>query len=149
MKSYAAWCRKQGASAQCSPGAIVLGLLAVVAIVCYVYRQVILDTLIMIGIGVGILCGCALAIAITINALKWRRVHAAELTARYELAAQEADYQNEPEDEHDPVLDAEIRYAHLDEPTWSEVIRDPADKPVPAGQALDELDRDLLDLTGK
>lgn len=145
MNRYAAWCRKQGSSAQCSPGAIVLGLIAVVAIVCYVYRQVILDTLIMVGIGVGILCGSALAIAITANALKWRRVHAAELAARYELAAQEADYE---QDEHDPVLAAEVRYAHLDEPDWKEVIADPSDKPVPAGLS-DELDQDLLNLTSK
>lgn len=148
MKSYADWCRKRGSSAQCSPGAIVLGLIVVVAIVCYVYRQVILDTLIMIGIGVGILCGVTLAIAITINALKWRRVHAAELQERLERAHLEADY----EIEEDPVLDAEVKYDPVTSMTektdWSKVVREPAvTKPVPAALS-DELDADLLNLTG-
>lgn len=68
---YAEWCRKRGGTAQCSPALVVLGMIVVACLVGYVYREVIIHTLIMAGIVVGIACGTGLVITLAVNGFRW------------------------------------------------------------------------------
>lgn len=80
-KRYADWCREQGRTAQCSPAFGVIGILAVLAAVIYVYRQVIMTTIItavFAAVGVAVFVG---AIALTLNTLRWYRKRARLMTA--------------------------------------------------------------------
>lgn len=65
--------RKQGRSAQCSPALGILGIIVAAGIVCYVYRQVILTTLItavLAAVSVAVLIG---TVAIVLSTLRWYR----------------------------------------------------------------------------
>lgn len=81
LKRYADWCRKRASTAQCSPVLGVLGVLAVMAGVIYVYRQVILDTLLTALFAVLLLAATVAVGALTITTVKWYRRRAAALAA--------------------------------------------------------------------
>jgi hypothetical protein len=70
--------RRAAGRANCSPALIVLGMLVVVAAVCYVYRQVIIDTLLTVLIAAGCVAGIVIAVAVTLNGVKWHRRKALE-----------------------------------------------------------------------
>jgi hypothetical protein len=70
-RGYRDWVLKRAGTAQCSPALMVLGLIVVACIIAYVYRQMIINTLIMAGIVIGSVCGAAVVIALTVNFLRW------------------------------------------------------------------------------
>lgn len=73
MRRYAEWCRRQGKTAQCSPVLGVLGILFVMAVVIYTYRQIIVTTIIdavLAAVGVAIFVA---TIAVTISTIRWYR----------------------------------------------------------------------------
>jgi len=70
-KRYADWCRKQGSTAQCSPALGVLGILVVMGTVIYVYRQIIMTTIItavLAAVGVAVFVG---AVAFAVSTWRW------------------------------------------------------------------------------
>jgi len=72
-KRYGDWCRRQGRTAQCSPALGVLGMIVVFAGVIYVYRQIILTTImtaVLAALGVALMVG---AVALTVNTVRWYR----------------------------------------------------------------------------
>jgi hypothetical protein len=75
---YAEWTRKRASTAQCSPALAALGCVVVFAIVVYVYRQVIMTTIIdavLAAVGVALFTG---AVAVTISTIRWYRRKAAQ-----------------------------------------------------------------------
>jgi hypothetical protein len=76
MKRYAAWCRRHGSTMQCNPVMLIPIAIVALAITCYIYREVILTTL-LIGVlalaSVAFASGC---IAITVNTVRWYRAKA-------------------------------------------------------------------------
>jgi hypothetical protein len=73
MKRYAAWTRKQASTAQCSPALGVLAMIIAFAVTVYIYRQVILTTIIdavAAAVGIAIFTG---AVAVTISTIRWYR----------------------------------------------------------------------------
>jgi hypothetical protein len=82
LHGYANWTRKQASTAQCSPALAAAGLVVAIGIVIYVYRQVILTTIItaaLAAVSVAVLIG---ALALTISTLRWYRRKAADEHAR-------------------------------------------------------------------
>jgi hypothetical protein len=78
---YAQWTRRQASSAQCSPALAVLGMVVAFAVVVYIYRQVILTTVItaaLAAVSVAVFVG---AIALTISTLRWYRKRSRAVTA--------------------------------------------------------------------
>jgi hypothetical protein len=75
---------------------MVAGTVVVACIVAYIYREVIIHTLIMAGIAVGIVCGLIAIVVLTVNFLRWskreqhKRVNAA-IEAGRAAAAVEAE----------------------------------------------------------
>jgi len=82
LHSYAAWCRKRAGTAQCSPALAAAGCLVVLAAVIYVYRQVILTTIITAVIAAVSVCVLVAAVAVTLSTLRWYRRRAADERAR-------------------------------------------------------------------
>lgn len=76
-KRYANWTIKQGSTAQCSPALAAAGLVVCAGIVIYVYRQVIMTTIITAVIAAVSVCVFTGAIALTISTLRWYRRQAA------------------------------------------------------------------------
>src|SRR4249920_1043876 len=77
LHRYATWTRKQASTAQCSPALAAAGIVVVMGIVIYVYRQVILTTIItaaLAAVSVAVFIG---AIALTISTIRWYRKKAA------------------------------------------------------------------------
>lgn len=75
IHKYARWTRRQASSAQCSPALGVLGMFVAFAIVVYIYRQVIMTTIIdavLAAVGIAIFTA---AIAVTISTIRWYRKH--------------------------------------------------------------------------
>ena len=72
-KRYADWCRKQGSTAQCSPALGVLAFIVVAGAVCYVYRQVILTTLITAALAAVSVAVLGFAVAVTVSTTRWYR----------------------------------------------------------------------------
>jgi hypothetical protein len=142
-EKYKRFTVRQGSSAQCSPGLIVFGLVVAVLAMCYVYRQVILDTLEVAGLVVATgLVGWAV-VSFVRHQVRYQRQMQAERPIPALVSDPSADYQNEAAE---VFGDMPHSFPSLGEvPT----VREPAvDKPVPAG--LDaEIDADLLELTGK
>lgn len=103
-KGYAAWCRKRGATAQCSPALVFLACLIGAAAVIYVYREVILQTLIAAGIVIGIVCGVSILVAFTVNFLRWSKRQQVKRVDAY-IAANPLTADGEPVTA--PVTDAE------------------------------------------
>src|SRR5215470_11702721 len=81
MNKYKAWCIRQGSNANCSPGLILLGVAAVLALVLYHYRHIILLTLEYIGIGVGVALGLT---GLTIIGLRVREHRLTRTPVTYE-----------------------------------------------------------------
>jgi hypothetical protein len=82
LHRYATWTRKQASTAQCSPALAAAGFIVVMAAVIYVYRQVILTTIItaaLAAVSVAVFIG---AIALTISTIRWYRKKAAAERAR-------------------------------------------------------------------
>lgn len=80
-KRYADWCRKRAGTAQCSPALMIIGLIVVAGAVIYVYRQVILTTLITAvaaAVSVALLVG---AVALTVSTVRWYRRRAKAMAA--------------------------------------------------------------------
>jgi len=80
-KRYADWCRKQGSTAQCSPALGVLAFLVVFGCVVYVYREVIMTTIItavLAAVGVAL---CVGAVAFTVSTLRWYRKRSRAMAA--------------------------------------------------------------------
>jgi hypothetical protein len=75
-EGYRRWVLKRASSAQCSPALMFLGMLVVAGAVIYVYREVILHTLIIAGIAIGIVCGTAVVVALTVNFLRYQHARA-------------------------------------------------------------------------
>ena len=71
-RGYRDWVLKRASTAQCSPALMVLGLIVVACIVAYVYRELIIHTLIMAGVAIGIVCGSAVIVVLTVNFLRWQ-----------------------------------------------------------------------------
>lgn len=110
---YANWTHKQASSAQCSPALAVLGLVAAFAVVVYVYRQVIMTTVIdavLAAVGVALFTG---AVVLTISTIRWylrqSRARAATVTI--------VDSKLEPVDWPTPATDADVA-AISDEAAW-------------------------------
>jgi len=72
-KRYADWCRKQGSTAQCSPAFGVLAILVVMGAVIYVYRQVIMTTIITAVLAAVGVAACVGAVAFTVSTVRWYR----------------------------------------------------------------------------
>lgn len=86
MKRYAEWTRRQGSSAQCSPALMIVGCLLVLAGVFYVYREVILTTLLdamLAAISLAVLVG---ALALIVSTLRWYRRQQAAAAEEARLA---------------------------------------------------------------
>jgi hypothetical protein len=67
------WMLRQSTQMNCSPALGVLAIIVVMAITCYVYRQVILTTIetaVLAAVGVAVFTG---VIAVTISTLRWYR----------------------------------------------------------------------------
>lgn len=64
---------RMAGQANCSPALMVLGFLAIVAVVTYIYRNVIMETLIAAGEAIALVSGIAIVGALTVNFLKWNR----------------------------------------------------------------------------
>src|SRR4249919_894173 len=82
LHRYATWTRKQASTAQCSPALAAAGIVVVMGIVIYVYRQVIMTTIIdavLAAVGVALFVG---AVALTLSTIRWYRRKAAEERAR-------------------------------------------------------------------
>lgn len=141
MNKYKEWCIRQGSQAQCSPGLIVLGIVAVVAAVCYVYRNLIINTLIDLGIVLGCLLGAiAICMALAHGISYQRRVRAEQPLLVTDPSAQPS------EAEVDAVLgNAAPSTLGTYEDEFPRVRESAVDRPVPAG--LDrEIDADLANL---
>lgn len=72
-KRYAAWTRRNGGTLQCSPALGVLAVIVVFGAVIYVYREIILTTLltaVAAAIAVSVFAG---AIAVTVSTFRWYR----------------------------------------------------------------------------
>lgn len=81
IHKYARWTRRQASSAQCSPALAVLGCVITFAVVVYLYRQVIMTTVIdavLAAVGVAVFTG---AIAVTISTIRWYRKREKPVTA--------------------------------------------------------------------
>jgi len=87
MKRYREWTIRQGSTAQCSPALMVVGCIVVLAAVFYVYREVILTTLldaVLAAVGIALLVGAG---AVVVNTLRWyRRQQAAAALEEEQLA---------------------------------------------------------------
>jgi len=87
MKRYREWTIRQGSTAQCSPALMVVGCIVVLAAVFYVYREVILTTLldaVLAAVGIALLVGAG---AVVVNTLRWyRRQQAAAALDAEQLA---------------------------------------------------------------
>jgi hypothetical protein len=82
LHRYATWTRKQGSTAQCSPALAAAGIIVAMGIVIYVYRQVILTTIItaaLAAVSVAVFIG---ALALTISTIRWYRRKTADERAR-------------------------------------------------------------------
>lgn len=80
IHKYAQWTRRQASSAQCSPALAVLGCVVAFAVVVYIYRQVIMTTIIdavLAAVGVAMFVG---AIAVTISTIRWYRKRSRAVT---------------------------------------------------------------------
>jgi hypothetical protein len=80
-KRYADWCRKQASTANCSPALMVLGMIVVAGAVIYVYRQVILTTLltaVAAAVSVALLTG---AVALIVSTVRWYRKRSRAMAA--------------------------------------------------------------------
>jgi hypothetical protein len=80
-KRYADWTRKHGSTLQCSPALGVLAFIAVSGVVIYIYRKVILTTLITAvaaAVSVALLTG---AVVLTISTVRWYRRRAKAMAA--------------------------------------------------------------------
>ena len=82
LHGYAAWCRKRAGTAQCSPALTAAGLVLCLGIVIYVYRQVIMTTIITAVIAAVSVCVLVGALALTLSTIRWYRRKAAEERAR-------------------------------------------------------------------
>lgn len=70
---YAQWTRKQASSAQCSPALGILALIVAFAVTVYIYRQVILTTIldaVLAAAGVAVFVG---TIMVTVSSIRWYR----------------------------------------------------------------------------
>lgn len=70
---YADWCRRQGSTAQCNPVLLIPVFLVIVGCVIYVYRQLIITTIltaVLAAVGVAVFVG---AVALTLNTVRWYR----------------------------------------------------------------------------
>jgi hypothetical protein len=73
LHRYAEWTRRRGRTAQCSPAIGALAALLIFGAVIYVYRQVILTTIItavLAAVGVTLIVG---SVAFIISTLRWYR----------------------------------------------------------------------------
>jgi hypothetical protein len=70
---YRDFCIRQCSTAACSPGLIVIGMLVAIAIICYMYRQVILQTLEVVGVGMIVIGALGAGAAVARLALRGRR----------------------------------------------------------------------------
>jgi hypothetical protein len=82
MRSYAAWCRKRGATAQCNPVFMVIGVIVAAVIACYIYRQVIIDTLLFGLLVIGTAAATGAAVALAVSTVRWYRERARVERAR-------------------------------------------------------------------
>lgn len=110
---YAQWTRRQASSAQCSPALGILALIAAFAVTVYIYRQVILTTIldaVLAAAGVAVFVG---TIMVTISTIRWYRKRQKVVTAQI------IDSKMEPTDIHWPKQtdDAEVA-AISDEAEW-------------------------------
>lgn len=81
IHGYAQWTRRQASTAQCSPALAILGLIAAMAITVYIYRQVIMTTIItavLAAVGIAMFTG---AVAVTISTIRWYRQRDKAVTA--------------------------------------------------------------------
>ncbi len=83
---YAEWCRRRAGTAQCSPALIFLGMFLALGIVIYIYRQVIITTVLVTLIAVGSVALTAALVAVTLNTIRWHR----RRTIAHQLALQNA-----------------------------------------------------------
>jgi hypothetical protein len=114
-RGYRGWVLKRAKTAQCSPALMVLGMIVVACIVAYVYREIIIHTLIMAGIAVGIVCGTAVIVAFTVNFLRWsRRQQVKRVDAL--IAASQPD--GEPQDTVPGTVTEEDAKAISEEADW-------------------------------
>jgi hypothetical protein len=82
LHSYAAWCRKRAGTAQCSPALAAAGILLVLGIVIYVYRQLIITTIIDAVLAAVCVCVLVATVAVVLSTLRWYRRKAADERAR-------------------------------------------------------------------
>jgi hypothetical protein len=73
MKRYAEWCRRQGASAECNPAVMVLGLLVAAGVVIYIYRQMILETILVALLAIAAVSVSVGLAVLTISSVRWYR----------------------------------------------------------------------------
>jgi len=94
LHRYAEWTRRRANTTQCSPALAAGGVLIAFAIVCYVYREVILKTVEVMVVAITGAVIVAGAVALIVSSLRYYRAHAAILRA-----------------ESEPVPDTWTRYA--------------------------------------
>ena len=70
---YAEWTRKRASTAQCSPALAILGCLVCFGIVVYIYRKVILTTLIDALMAAAAATVFVAVVAIVVSTLRWYR----------------------------------------------------------------------------
>ena len=73
LSRYADWTRRRGGTLQCSPALGVLAALVVSGAVIYVYREVILTTLITAAIAAVSVAVFGFAVTFTVSTLRWYR----------------------------------------------------------------------------
>ena len=92
---YADWCRKRGRTMNCSPVLGVLAILVVAAVTVYVYREVILQTLLTALFAIAAVCAIVALGALTLSTVQWYRRRARKLAAATTAPA-DAEVQDTP-----------------------------------------------------
>ena len=72
-RRYADWCRKQGGTAQCSPALGALAAILVFGAVVYVYREVIITTILTALFAAAGVVALLAVLAVTVSTLRWYR----------------------------------------------------------------------------
>jgi hypothetical protein len=67
------WMERRAGTANCSPALVVLGCVIAIAITCYIYRHIIIETLIAFAAAAGILLLLVAVIALVVNARRYQK----------------------------------------------------------------------------
>ncbi len=83
---YAEWCRRQGRTTQCNPVLLIPVAIVVFGVMVYVYRQVIITTLITAVLAALAVTAFVSIIALLISTLRWYRKREKLMAARPDAA---------------------------------------------------------------